>query len=67
LWYCYIFLDLEEHEKRNFSKFSWSNSIRRDSTVLLRSWTSACATVFSSIENEVPNGVAFFFWLEKIM
>ena len=58
-------LGAAEPEKRNSSKFPWLNSAMRDSTVFPKSQTSACATAFSSVEKEVPSGVAIFCLVEK--
>jgi len=46
--------------REKFFKFSWSNSTMSDSTIDPRNLTSACATIFSSVDKTVPSGVPSF-------
>ena len=62
LQYCRVAFGFLEPEEKNSSDLSWSNSTTSDSIVDPRNLTSACATIFSSVEitslAEVPSFVS---------
>jgi len=51
--------------EKEFLKLSLIEINKGDYTILSRSWTSVCATTFSSVNKEVLNEVAIFYLVRK--